>query len=221
MSKDKLIEKIKKLLALGTNNPNVHEAQVAMERANKLLRENDMSMTSILDLESEEVGESTGKNVQLWTKYIYSAVSELYHCDYFTQHVTRTRKEHVVVGTASNRTTAILIINYLIKSINNEVKAYPSYKKTPFKNGAALAISHKCDELIARDKVDKGEVIPGTGLVPADIRLVRAKSNEIYLDQYNLTSRKSRGSSMTQTGYDYGSSLSVNPQMSGGHIALT
>ena len=88
-------------------------------------------------------------------------------------------------------------------------------------NGAAMAIVHKCDELIAQDKADKGEIIPGTGLVPADIRFVRAKANKCYLEQYNFTSSTSRSARMTQSGYDYGSSLSVNPQVSGGHRALT
>ena len=86
MEQNKLIERIKKLLALSANNPNPHEAQVALKRAQKLLAENDMSMTSLTEIESETIGESRGKNVQIWSKRIYDAISRLYQCEYITEY---------------------------------------------------------------------------------------------------------------------------------------
>lgn len=216
-NKEKMVDRIKKLLALAGNNPNPNEAKLAMERANKLLKANDMSMTSILDVENEEIGESSGKNVQYWTKHIYNSVSELYHCNYFTSRIPNGRsKQHNVVGTESNRTTTMLICAYLIKSITKESKTYPKYQQTTFKNGASMGISKTCQDLIDKEEADTNEVITGTGLVPVDIKLVRVKANTSYTnDKFNLTTGRASSARGSQSGYDYGSSLSVNPQLSG------
>jgi len=217
MSKEKLIERIKKLLALAGNNTNVHEASIAMERANKLLRENDMSMTSIIDVETEEVGESEGKTVQFWRKQIYNHVAEVYHCAYFT----RNRNRHVVIGTESNRTTAMLIINYLIKAVNKEARSQHKWNQTTFKNGSAMGIGRTCQRIIAEENSSKEEVIVGTGLVPLDIKTVRVKANDAYQSRYNITDGRRSSAKGSQAGYDFGSSLSVNPQVGGGQRALS
>ena len=218
MSNEKIIERIKKLLALAGNNTNVHEASIAMERANKLLREHDMSMTSILDVELEEVGEDVGKGVHYWTKHIYNKVAELYHCEYFI----RNRNRHVVIGSDSNRTTAMLIIAYLIKSVNKEAKQFRlTSMKTQFKNGASMGICQSCNKIIDAEKADETEVIVGTGLVPMDIRTVRVEANKAYLGRYDITEGKRSSARGSRSGYDYGSSLSVNPQLNGGQRALS
>lgn len=217
MEQNKLIDRIKKLLALSANNPNPHEAQVALKRAQKLLAENDMSMTSLTDVEDESIGESHGKNVQRWTRTVYSAITNLYQCEYIIDPNPPAR--HIVIGTLANRTTAILIINYVLKSIRIESKG----KSASFRNGAALGVYQSCKKILEEEKKNKDIIIPGTGLVAADIRLVRSSANDRYINDEHgdvCTSRRSR-SFYSQAGHDFGSSLSVNPQINNDQYAIS
>ena len=217
MEQNKLIERIKKLLALSANNPNPHEAEIALKRAQKLLAENDMSMTSLTEIENEAIGESRGKNVQLWSKRVYDAISRLYQCEYITEYAPPPR--HIVIGTLANRTTAILIINYVLKSIRIESKGKPA----SFRNGAALAVYQSCMKILDDDKKNKDVIIPGTGLVAADIRLVRRSANNNYInDKYNdVTEEKQSKTYYSQSGHDFGSGLSVNPQINNDQYAIS
>ena len=217
MDQNKLIERIKKLLALSANNPNPHEAQVALKRAQKLLTENDMSMSSLTEVESEEVGESKGKNVQKWSRIIYHAITELYQCEYFVDYNPPAR--HIVIGTLSNRTTAILIIDYVLKAIRLESKG----KTASFKNGAALGIAQSCRKILENEKHNKEIIIPGTGLVAANIRLVRSSANERYLndEHSDLTTGRRSTTYYDRSGHDFGSQLSVNPQINRNQYAIS
>jgi hypothetical protein len=217
MQQNKLIERIKKLLALSANNPNPYEAQVALKRAQKLLAENDMSMTSLTEVESEDIGEIRGKNVQPWSKKVYHAVSQLYHCEYITAYAPPAR--HIVIGTLANRTTAILIINYVLKAIRIESKGKP----VSFRNGAALAVYQSCMKILDDEKKTKEVIIPGTGLIAADIRLVRKSANDNYInDKFNnVTEEKPGKKYYSQSGYDFGSKLSVNPQINNDQYAIS
>jgi len=217
MEQNKLIERIKKLLALSANNPNHHEAQVALKRAQKLLAENDMSMTSLTEVESEDIGESHGKNVQRWSRTVYSAITDLYQCEYFVDLNPPAR--HIVIGTLANRTTAILIINYVLKAIRMESKG----KSTSFRNGAALGVYQSCNEILEAEKKNKDVVIPGTGLVAADIRLVRSSANDRYINDEHSDVRAGRQSRSyySQVGHEFGASLSVNPQINNNQYAIS
>lgn len=212
MNQEKLIEKIKKLLALASNNPNPHEAEVAMKRAHKLLRENDLEMSSLADLDSEEVDSEIRSTPQTppWIRSIYGAVSDLYHCQYLYSSPPFGR--HIVIGSTSNRTTAILIIDFLIKTIKK--KSNYVYHTQKFLNGAALGVSETCYWLISEEKKNKQEVIPGTGLVPCDIREARELSNQNFIDAvFKVNEATSRSTEYSKEGYDFGSKLSVNPQV--------
>ncbi len=217
MVQNKLIERIKKLLALSSNNPNPHEAEIALKRAQKLLAENDMSMSSLAEVETEEVGESKGKNVEKWSRIVYQAIAELYHCEYFADYNPPAR--HVVIGSLANRTTAILIIDYVLKAIRIESKG----KTASFKNGAALGVAQSCRKIIENEKKNDEIIIAGTGLVAADIRLVRSSANEQYLnDEHDdLTTGRRSTTYFDRSGHAFGSKLSVNPQINQKQYAIT
>lgn len=217
MEQQKIIERIKKLLALSANNPNPHEAEIALKRAQKLLTEHDLSMSSITEVENEEVGESYGKNVQKWTKIIYQAITELYQCEYIIDMNPPAR--HIVIGSISNRTTALLIIDYVLKAIHKEGKGKPA----TFKNGAALGVYQTCQDILDQEKKNKDVIIPGTGLVAADIRRVRSSANEQYIqDKYaDVCAGRRSTTYYDQAGHAFGSSLSVNPQIHREQEALT
>jgi len=216
MQQNKLIERIKKLLALSANNPNPHEAEVALKRAQKLLAENDMSMESLAEVENEEVGESKGKNVQKWTRIIYKAITGLYQCEYIVDLTPPAR--HIVIGTLANRTTALLIIDYVLKAIRIESKG----KTASFKNGAALGVAQSCRNILDTEVKSKEVIIPGTGLVATDIRLVRSSANEQYINNKHsdVTTGRRSTTYYDRSGHDFGSQLSVNPQINRNQHAI-
>jgi len=216
MQQNKLIERIKKLLALSANNPNPHEAEVALKRAQKLLAENDMSMESLAEVENEEVGESKGKNVQKWTRIVYKAITNLYQCEYIVDLTPPAR--HIVIGTLANRTTALLIIDYVLKAIRIESKG----KTASFKNGAALGVAQSCRNILDTEVKSKEVIIPGTALVATDIRLVRSSANEQYInnEHSDVTTGRRSTTYYDRSGHDFGSKLSVNPQINRNQYAI-
>ena len=78
---DKILDRIKKLFALGSNNPNEHEAESAMKMARKLLDKHNLSIFD--PNEKEEVGIKIEDNLNMpWTRMVYGAIARLYDVKY-------------------------------------------------------------------------------------------------------------------------------------------
>ena len=83
--KEKLIEKIRKLMAL-SHSPNEHEAALAAARAREILDKYDLSLTEV-EVNEEEIIEhrvDTGtQNAPLWMGRLAVAVSRAFNCRVF------------------------------------------------------------------------------------------------------------------------------------------
>ena len=211
MNKNKLIERIKKLLAMASNNPNMHEAEIAMQRANKLLREHDLTMSSIADVDNEVVSMGIIGEIKPWTKIVYGSVARLYDVKFFISHRNGT-KMGVFIGNESNRCTVEIIVSQLVDIINTEGKG----RGNAWRNGAAFGVQETCQRIIAENKANRAEVIPGTGLVPVDISNQRIKmANDFCSQHFNLSSGKASNLSANRDGVAFGRKLSVNARISG------
>lgn len=210
MTQEKLIDRIKKLLAMANNNDNSNEADIAMRRANKLLKDNDLNMLSLHEVSEEKVGSAMQDFVRPWTRAIYSGVSELYDCTYFVTH-RFSDPYHVVVGNENNRVTATIIAEQLVDIIRKESVG----KGNGFRNSAGLAIFDKCKEIIEENKANQEEVTPGTGIIPMDISKMRQSANDAHCEE-KFSIKKKQGSRLVgnSAGREFGSGLSVNIRMS-------
>lgn len=135
----KLIERIHKLLTLGKNNPSPEESARAVEKANQLMREYNISLATI----EQKAGGGTTRREELrvatgfyaWKRELWEAIAKLNFCLYWTerQYVpavgifiklgrTKTLKRvHKIVGRAVNVAAARGMADYLEGTIERMV----------------------------------------------------------------------------------------------------
>jgi hypothetical protein len=89
MNKLSIIDKIRKLFALGdkTRNPNEGEVKTALSMATKLMKEHNLSLSEIdLEKQKEDIEQShteERKNISFWERKLAKMVGELFDCEYF------------------------------------------------------------------------------------------------------------------------------------------
>jgi hypothetical protein len=136
MSNEKIIDRIKKLLALGNNaGATEAEAATAMAKVSEILAEHNLTMSqvdaaSIKDDEQVQghKGRSTNRNNK-WEVHVFAGAAELNFCFYYTNNQYNAagnldRLQHVVVGKPVNVIAAELLADYLVATINKMAKAY-------------------------------------------------------------------------------------------------
>ena len=212
MDHEKVIEKIKKLFALANcEGASENEAETAMRMANKLLDKHSLSNLDLTDNEKPVMRFTTGTNT-IWIKSIYNGVSRLYDCKYFTSREDGVMT-HVLVGTVANLTTARIVIDQLLDQVKKETRGM----NAAFRNSAGSALYWKCDKILQARKEDKGEIIPGTGLVPLDLVKKAEVANADYIAEHvgELGKPKKRRTEFSAEGKAYGNRLNPGARVSG------
>lgn len=203
---DKIIERIKKMFALATNEGAAPgEAENAMRMANKLMEKYNLS---VLDLHTqEEITIKFGEKAHnTWKKLLYVAIAEVYGCVVFFDN-----KKPTIAGTLSDATTAKIIAESLISSITRKGKG----KNVAFHNGAVQEIMKQCRQII-EDRRKDFEKIPGTELILADIYDTKlAKANEKMREMVNTKLSTVRYSGSSAEGRAYGRTLNPHARVNG------
>jgi hypothetical protein len=195
--REKLIEKIQKLLRLSTS-PNEHEAALAAEMAQELLAQYNLTMDDVKDnynqdfvVDSDEVTES-----RPWRRSLGSMVAKLYFSQYFfTYRKTRTDQRkcgyirddiHNFVGAPHNVAVAKMMFVYLCSVVQNlamagatkvPVKQRGSYQ-TSFKHACGWRLCARIQKRIDDAKAGKVKASDGSNL-PALADLYKQTQEEI------------------------------------------
>lgn len=159
---DKIIDRMKKLLAMSEGKGNEHEAMIAAKRLHAMLAKHNISMSE-LNSEQNPVGdEGFESRSRPWKRIVGMYVAELYFCSFYSMDSSKTKgaKRFMFVGTEANRSFAVYICNMIFKTIEREGHAqcrqYTGKTTGPFYNsfltGACERISDRCKELIASAK---------------------------------------------------------------------
>lgn len=81
---DKILERIRNLLAMGSDLSSEHEAAIALRRARKLMDEHQVSLTDIENIKDEDFGsaffESDSKRAKIWINGLAISVADLNDC---------------------------------------------------------------------------------------------------------------------------------------------
>jgi Protein of unknown function (DUF2786) len=173
-AREKLAERIRKLLALAGNNPSEAEAAVAMERASALMAEHNLTMAHVDALGTgDERIEDTHRSErarQTWARTIWHAVAELNFCfwcyrspqrrprfrrlpDGSLQSVPpRETDEHVLVGTRANIESTKVMATYLVETVERLAREAPglygAHDRHAFKLGCARRLEKRLRELL-------------------------------------------------------------------------
>jgi hypothetical protein len=211
---ERLIAKIRKLFALAHDkNAQGNEAENALRMANALLskhaidkyrlHEEDAVFASFMDYDIKHH----------WKKSIIGTIARFYNCRAIFDYNWDTPKT-LIIGTSSNRITAILVIDHLIDQVIKETRG----EKIAFKNGAALGLYDTCNKIIEKRNIETGndEVIPGTGLTVIKIEKRQKMDVEDFIKANFKHLRSGPGMrSVSAEGRSYGQGLNPNARITG------
>ena len=189
MQESRIIEKMKKLLALSESTANENEAMIATKQLHIMLAKHNISMGE-LNKDVEDIGEEgvvTYKNP--WRRQVAMHVANLYFCSFYYQTGYGDKVNFIFVGSQANRTFALHIFTMIIKAIEKAARkgSRERYGKevssffNSFCIGAMQRIGQRCNALIEDAKQGKLEDEQGNTL-PA--LLSTYDSINIKLDEY-------------------------------------
>ena len=200
MSNEKILNKIKKLFALGSNNPNENEAKSAIRMAKKLLDKHNFSMYELKD--KEHIGITIEDYVNMpWVRIIYGSVARLFDSKYVIDKTCKPA-QHLIIGAESNRVTASIVIHYVLSEIRREFSGMGN----GVRNSAASGVHQQVNSILSERNTSREEVIPGTGLVAMDLSIKMSSEIDEWIQKsmgslgnsYNNCSSDNRGTSFGQ-----------------------
>jgi len=215
MDKDRIKVKIKKLLALG-NSPNENEAAIALEKAQKLLRQYEMSLEDVLDVTEDNVREvyvhEGSSRIPMWIGWLGTTIASAFNVGCYRKYVwnpglRRYQPAIVLVGFEVDLEIAHHCFIFLrgaiecnYRSKRQEMKArgrrsFPRNFKNSYAWGYLTAVREKL-EALARVNDTKNGNDTNSGNLPV------LKQNAItrYMERLNLK-RTGRSVRLDSTGY--------------------
>jgi hypothetical protein len=203
--RDKLAERVAKLLRLASNNPNEREAMAAMERAYSLMEEHNLTMAQVdahgsgdERLQESFHGDYRG---QTWARSIWAGVAELNFSMYafmtaervqryrrtadghFEKRPMRDVDEHLIIGTESNVVSTKFMVEYLIATVERLAgqECYGAREQHAFKIGCADRLYDRLTTLRReREQASRKEQQAASGNLP------------VLADVYAATGRRMR-----------------------------
>lgn len=234
--KEKVIERIRKLLALSTS-ANEHEAALAAERAQALLAQYNLSRSDVDRSEEQEfvMDYDEVTDSRPWRRGLATMVAQLYFCTYmfdWRKEPTTSRRcgyfrydVHIFIGARHNMEVAKLMFKYLYETVERlaasgakdiPLKERSSYE-TSFRTTCSARLCWRIREMI--DNAKNGRAIVDGKNLPALIHLY--DKAEMELGEFMEGKSKTvvpRGGLINHErgrndGYKAGGEIGLNPQM--------
>lgn len=227
MSEEKIIGRVKKMLALANDSgASEGERDNALRMAYNLIAKYNLSMSSIESHgEESRVDESGSFRGQPWVVSVVSSVAQLFFCKYYFVKKKGMNYDHHFVGKDSNAVTARYMAEFVVTSIiaqgRKESRAIgeSSAWRRSFFMGAADRIRSRIIELRKEegDSNKKDVASGGTSLVLASVYDSERKANEDWLASQGVSLRTKKITSKVaahMSGYSSGDSFGKTIQLS-------
>lgn len=209
---DKLIERMRKLLALATNNDNEHQATAAMAKLQEMLEAHNLDM-AILGKSGKGAQRSDTKKtggLYGWQRKLWKEVAELNFCYYFSIKglAKGSVYEHRLVGSHANVVSTELMATYLQQTVERIAQQWAKdtgYKSVfvreaiAYREGMADRIAARLSdrrykikeearrEQEARKEAERAKMpTTGTELTILDVISTEADFNNDYLNGYEM-----------------------------------
>ena len=229
MTEEKIINRIKKMLALANDL-----AATEGERDNALrMAYNAMAKFNIDLAQVEAHGkkeEEARINFQndswswLWAKQVNQIIGRLFFCKYYYgRAINGTQCEHHFVGRESNAMTAAVMADYVVNSILKEGRKIGKQNTSPitrsFCVGAMQALSRRVDQIIAeKERELQGSATPGTALVLASFYKNEQAANDAWIaERMNLKAGRAHSHKVNDdawaAGSEYGRNINLSAQV--------
>ena len=181
MSDAKIIDRIRKVLALANGTDNAAEAELMMAKVSAMLEEHNLSMLDLDTLESDDpVGYDANAITALvndkWYINLAFQVARYYGCDGYKMQLTKNKTGLTIVGRESNRVTALLMMPYIKQQVMAEGRRLVHEAPWDYRNSriasrrVANALIIRISRLVAEKKrQEEQRVSSGSrALVPVD-----------------------------------------------------
>lgn len=224
MNAEKALDKIRKLIALGTNDgATENERETAMRMAHNLMIKHNIDQGSIgkaTETEKRVIvrGQFFGRP---WARQVAGSVAQLFFCDYLFIAAEKGKDtQHLFLGLESNANTAHEFARWLVEAIAKEGKRRNRSEGDggnlwwrSFCTGAAQSIANRVSRMIADAKRIDSE--PGTALVVANLYQVELTANLAFrAQQFPKTKAGRTGSNRMNdglfSGREYGNSVHLS-----------
>lgn len=216
----KIIERIKKLLALANNNSNEAEAEAAMAKATEMLEAYNLDMAILGHTAKGAQRNDTKRTGGLygWQRKLWKAVAEINFCHYLSiKGLTKgSTYEHRLIGSHANVVSTEMMATYLQETIeklaqqwakDSQFKSVFVREAIAYREGMTARITERLQarrdkqireekaraEEAKRDAEARGQASSSHALTIVDIVSTEADFNNDYLNGWELgTTAKNR-----------------------------
>lgn len=216
--KEKMIEKIKKLISLSENNSNEAEAQSALLKAQELLLQYKIEMKEIKDTKKVKIIEAvTNCSVNTaWARALGGIISENFRCMCFLRRISSRDRKLVFMGEEDDAVVAQSMYDYAFTWVNKNSSKYA----TNMRNKHGIVKGIKQDYIIGflnglnskfHDQVKEHKSFELAIVVPKEVKDSFQERVKTFKTS-NLSSKiVSHGSAIAQSdGYKDGRNFSTN-----------
>jgi hypothetical protein len=198
-----IIDKIKKLLNLA-NSDNQNEAELASEKAQKLMIEHNLNMAKVQQTENTFKTQRNGYGLRANPEdtYLHNIVKKFFFVKVLQDLTTR---EYIFIGTSENIEIAQYVINYLrvtfrtLYKIENEAQDWRGANRKIFYEGLYLGLRHKMEK--QREAHEKSLLV------------IDQKLADYTKKEFNYSTRKPRAkqgeASALANGFEKGQKINV------------
>lgn len=219
MTRERIIERVRKLLAL-SNSSNEHEAALAAAHAQRLLAEHNLAMSE-LEMQEEGAGEAdllVARTVPKWLSSLFATVANAFDCfPIVTTSPSNSRLRFIGVG--EDPGVAACTLEYLIKELRRLASGYQRQlearggrlnpaDRQRVRLSYLLGAVHGVRQALLAQKT--ATPTTSTALVPVKDALIKQ-----YRDEHfgNLRTRRSRASTVLSEAFHRGRQDGANLQM--------
>jgi hypothetical protein len=230
MSEDKIINRIKKMLALANDlAASEGERDNALRMAYNLMAKHNLDIATVEahGKKSEEPRIKFDSDGWSWTwaKQTRNIVADLFFCKYFFgQKINGTQCHHHFVGRESNAMTAAVMSDWIVDSILKEGRAIYKQNTAPGTRAFAIGAMHKLYERVEQIKRERAAEMErestGTALVLQDYYKGERSANEQWIAEHigGLKHHAARHSKVNADAYaqgqEFGAKINLNTQVS-------
>lgn len=222
MSNSKIVERIRKLLALSKSD-NQHEAELALIKANELMEEHQIKMADTFDPKAKSIiiEQLVNSKRAKWVASLALSCASLFDCKLLVNSSDATKL--TFVGTHENIQNSIMTFEFLIKAwetiANNDFETYRRIHnvhgksfKSSHGSGYSFAIGSRCSKLIEERKKKVFSHSNGTALIVANEQAMTE-----HLSKYTKSAKIQYNNSSVEgfiSGYDAGNKVNLGKNLS-------
>lgn len=171
--RDRILDRIRKMLAIANGGANVNEAATAAAMAERLMRKYQIDQADVIveeltadSVEAETVANGT-KTMPAWVGWIAFGVAKANECEVTRARDDRGRAVHRFYGVAGDAEVAGEMMRYLIGEVHRLAKAYGGTRAETgsFRRGCGSALQKRLTAMAEDRRQDFTGTAAGTSLV--------------------------------------------------------